>query len=107
MLAVAAGCGSPAPSGCPLTVWYRPADADGAVGSAAPEVIGSWKGWARPGPGRFTTVSGDDGTEWRAATLHLPPGTYRYAIAWPGSDARVLDAVNPRTAFVADARTPF
>lgn len=102
---VLAGCGSPSPSRCPLTVWYRPAQLDAAHAALAPSLIGSWDGWAAPGQRSFVSVTADDGTEWRAATIHLAPGTYRYAITV--GDLVLKDALNPRSAFVAGASDPF
>lgn len=100
-----AGCGSPSPARCPLTVWYRPAQLDAAHAQLAPSLIGSWDDWAAPGLRSFQTVTADDGSEWRAATIHLRPGTYRYAVAV--GELRIKDALNPRSAFVAGAADPF
>jgi glycosidase len=100
VLAVAAtGC-SAAPEGrCPLTVWYRPARLDAALAGVAPELVGSWDGWSRPGVRSFATVTSDDGTVWSGATINLSPGTYEYAISF-GSE-HIKDELNPRSAFVA------
>ncbi len=102
---VVAGCGKPAPATCPLTVWYQPATLDVAHASLPPQLIGSWDNWAQPGLAAFETITADDGTTWRTATLHLPPGTYRYSILV--GDLRVFDALNPRSAFIADDSDPF
>jgi glycosidase len=102
--AAAAGCSAPPAARCPLTVWYRPARLAASLLASAPELIGSWDGWARPGVRAFASVRADDGTEWRSATVHLAPGVYQYAIAF--ADARIVDELNPRTAFVAGAAAP-
>ncbi len=96
VLAVACvGCGGASSARCPLTVWYQPSASAAAVPDA---LVGSWDQWARPGLRSFRSVTAADGTEWRTATIDLPPGTYQYAIVVGG--AVVLDALNPRTAFV-------
>ena len=100
-----AGCSAPAPSRCPLTVWYRPAGLDAAHASLPPSLIGSWDGWTAPGLRAFDTVTADDGVLWRRATLNLEPGLYRYSIRV--GDLRLKDELNPRSAFVAGASGPF
>lgn len=103
--ATAAGCGSPAASKCPLTVWYRAARVDAAHAAATPALVGSWDGWSRPGLQHFSTVTDEDGTEWRTTTVELAPGTYQYAIDVGGLTLR--DELNPRTAFIHDDVDPF
>jgi len=105
LLLAVGGCGSPAPSRCPLTVWYRPASLDTAHASLPPALVGSWDGWAAPGLRRFAAVTAADGTEWRTATIELAPGTYQYAIAV--GDQQLLDELNPRSAFVAGPNDPY
>jgi glycosidase len=102
---VAAGCGAPAPSRCPLTVWTRPAALDAAHASLDPALVGSWDGWAEPGLRAFATVTADDGTAWRTGTIDLAPGTYRYSILY--GDLRVKDELNPRSAFIAGPNDPY
>ena len=101
----AGGCGAPAPARCPLTVWYRPAQLDAVHAAVAPALVGSWDGWSSPGLRTFSTVAAQDGTEWRTATIHLPPGRYRYAITV--ADLQLRDELNPQSAFVPSARDPF
>lgn len=102
---LATGCGAPSSSRCPLTVWFRADRIDAAHAADVPELLGSWDGWSRPGVGHFVSVTAEDGTEWRTATLHLPPGTYQYTIAV--GDLTLRDELNPRTAFIAGAHAPF
>jgi cyclomaltodextrin glucanotransferase len=102
---VLAGCGAPAPSRCPLTVWYRPAALDTAHADLPPALIGSWDGWSSPGLRSFATVTADDGTTWRTATINLAPGVYQYAVAV--GDLTVKDELNPRSAFIAGAHDRF
>jgi glycosidase len=102
---VLAGCGSPSLSRCPLTVWYRPGHLDTAHADLPPSLVGSWDGWASPGLRSFISLTADDGTQWRAATIHLAPGTYRYSIVV--GDLALKDALNPRSAFVAGTSDPF
>lgn len=102
---VLVGCGSPSPSRCPLTVWYRPAALDAAHAGEPPALVGSWDGWATPGLRAFSTVTADDGTVWRTATIQLAPGTYRYSIL--AGDLRVKDELNPRSAFIAGPNDPY
>jgi glycosidase len=105
-LTLVAGCARPAPARCALTAWYRPSSVAREVAArGAPELVGSWNGWARPGLGSFVDVRAGDGTLWRRATLDLLPATYQYAIAFGA--ARMLDELNPRTAFVAGEHGPF
>ncbi len=104
-LMVVAGCGSPAASRCPLTVWYRPAALDVDHATLQPALVGSWDGWSAPGLRAFSTVTADDGTVWRTATIELAPGTYQYSILV--GDLRVADELNPRTAFIAGPNDPF
>ncbi|MGZ3438456.1 MAG: hypothetical protein ACXVDD_03025, partial [Polyangia bacterium] len=101
---VAAGCGSHAPSRCPLTVWYRPAALDAEHAPLPPSLVGSWDGWTSS-LRAFATVTADDGTLWRSATIQLAPGTYRYSIVV--GDARIKDELNPRSAFIAGPNDPF
>jgi glycosidase len=103
--AVVAGCGSPAPSRCPLTVWYRPAALDAAHATLPPSLVGSWDGWSEPGIRAFSDVAADDGTLWRTATIDLAPGTYRYSIVV--GDLRLEDELNPQSAFIAGPNDPF
>ena len=99
------GCGSPAPSRCPLTVWYRPAALDAEHASLPPALVGSWDGWSTPGVRAFQSVTADDGTQWRTATIDLSPGTYRYSILV--GDLRLKDELNPQSAFIAGPDDPY
>jgi len=103
--AVVVGCGAPAPSRCPLTVWYRPAALDADHASLPPALVGSWDGWSTPGVRAFRAVTADDGTEWRTATIDLAPGTYRYSILV--GDVRLKDELNPQSAYIAGPDDPY
>src|SRR5437763_340040 len=99
------GCGSPSPSRCALTVWYRPAALDADHASLPPSLIGSWDAWSAPGLRAFATVTADDGSVWRTATVELAPGSYRYSIVV--GDLRLKDELNPQSAFIAGPNDPY
>lgn len=87
-----ASCAAPeavpeVPERCTVRVWYRPqvALAREDLGltreeAYAPELIGSWDGYARPGQRGLELRRGPDGTEWLTVALPLPPGRYRYGL---------------------------
>ena len=68
-----------------------------------------WSARGTAGPSRgcapSTPSSPTTAPTWRTATIHLPPGTYRYAILV--GDLRLKDELNPRSAFVAGPDDPF
>jgi len=109
---VLAGCSGAPPDvadserSCTFSVAYRPGAAPALSevvhAEAPPRLRGDWDGWSMPQPTdqRWERAVATDGTEWRTFTGVLPAGTWRYLVDVDGM--RVLDEVNPRTAFVRD-----
>ena len=62
-----------------------------------PELIGSWDGFARPGPRRFDEQFSLQGTRYFSLTLPLAPGRYRYGFL-VGNEL-LLDDLNPHSEF--------
>ncbi len=112
LLALLVGCAAPmegtsARRTCDLVAWYRPEVAllDPTLHltreqAEHPELIGSWDGFHRPGLLIWDARKNAAGTEWMAASVPLPPGSYTYVIVVGGQ--RVTDDRNPQTTFIAD-----
>lgn len=109
-----AGCAAPADGPrederCLLRVWYRPERALlrselklSRMAAFAPELIGSWNQFLRPGLSQFDVRKAEDGERFYTAALPLPPGSYLYGLIV--GDHLILDDINPQSGFGRDPR---